>query len=125
MIINIYNNPDLSRDCLGWRLHNIDIPLGVPVIIMGDWNIHHHLWSHGTVQSQYITAEIVQWLEEKGYGLHNKKGKVTFMPHSTSRGWASVIDLTWSNKQARREEVVKEWAIDYAKSYGSDHFLLV
>ena len=124
-IINIYNDPSLSRESAACNLRGLNLPANQSIIITGDWNLHHPLWSPLNHASHHqVTEEVVDWLSSKGFTLLNEKGAITYTPHSGQRGSPSVIDLTFVNPIAMQTDLVREWAINPHLSYGSDHAAL-
>ena len=119
-IVNIYNDPRKKREGSAYKLRNLNLPRERPTIITGDWNIHHNLWSDRNHPNNELTCDIVDWLTDKGYTLLNTRGEHTFAPHG-ARGSGSTIDLTFANVEADRVDVCKDWAINEALSFGSDH----
>ena len=97
-LINVYNNPRLQQQsALNWLWHT-NIPRDHPVIITGDFNLHHDMWAVGPVGSDEarISGDIIDWLTEEGFTMMNKKGEITHPPHNACKR-ASVIDLTFVN----------------------------
>ncbi|KAJ7706795.1 endonuclease-reverse transcriptase-domain-containing protein, partial [Mycena rosella] len=117
-----------------WLIAKIKVPaLGViavgtatatpqdrPAIILGDFNLHHELWSCAAKNNIMRSQRFLDWMSDTGFALLNKKGEVTYTPHS-EEGSSSVLDLTFVNAAAINEDTVKEWSIDRSMSYGSDH----
>ncbi|KAF8829681.1 hypothetical protein HHX47_DHR2000335 [Lentinula edodes] len=118
--IHFYNDPSMGRQQILWRLRHLGLPLDRPVVLTGDANIHHIRWSRGAPRTSSITEEVVAWLDEHNFLLVNKKGVPTHFPHDTEKH-PSVIDLTWSNVQATRNDAIRDWAIDDNLAVGSDH----
>ncbi|KAJ6458130.1 hypothetical protein C8R47DRAFT_165453 [Mycena vitilis] len=102
------------------RVQTLDLPTALPVVILGDTNLHHEKWSRVGINGDTKANSFVDWTTEKGYTLLNKKGEVTYIPHGR-HGSPSVIDLTHVNAAAVNNDTVQEWAIDGTMSYGSDH----
>ncbi|KAJ7585498.1 hypothetical protein C8J56DRAFT_788121 [Mycena floridula] len=120
-IVHLYNDPRLARRGMAWRLREINLPTENEIILSGDWNIHHELWSAGRAPTKAVTTEIIDWLEAKGYSLMNQKGEITYIPHDKKKK-PSVIDLTWVNQKALAANTAKEWCIDRTLAYSSDHY---
>ena len=125
MIINIYNDPTRLDNNAIRILQNLDLPTNRPVILTGDWNIHHAMWANDTrrYRTNHQTETLVNWLTIQGFQLVNTPGVATYAAHS-GRGLPSVIDLTFANGQAAQHLVPYDWAVRRDLSYGSDHFAL-
>ena len=106
-----------------YTLRDLDLPTENLVIITGDWNLHHPLWSAKDCPSDETTELVIDWLAEKGMTMLNESGEITYRPHGT-RGTSSTIDLTFENPPATTEGAVKDWAINPELSYGSDHLAI-
>ena len=98
-LINVYNNPKLQQQSTLNCLRHTNLPQDHPVIITGDYNLHHDMWASGPVGNDDArTAEpIVEWLTEEGYTLMNQKGEITPPPPCSAQERPSVIDLTFIN----------------------------
>lgn len=118
--INMYNNPKQKQRSRIHHLQNLELPLGNPVIISGDFNIHHIRWVKGAPNNDVSTNKFVKWVDETGLTLLNRKGEITYTPHGR---WASssVIDLTFVNVNAITLDATKDWAINPDIGYGSNH----
>jgi len=81
-LINVYNDPRLQQQSALNRLCCTNLPQDHPIIITGDFNLHHDMWVAGPVGNDNTrTAEsIVEWLSEEGFTLMNKKGEITPPP---------------------------------------------
>ncbi|KAG5731898.1 putative 115 kDa protein in type-1 retrotransposable element [Termitomyces sp. T112] len=126
-VMNIYNQPkpwegQQMRDASD-RLQEIRLPHNRPVIISGDWNQHHPLWSKGDQDPLNKTQNLVDWLQENDFTILNEKGVCTYHEHHR-RGATSVIDLTWANANAIVLDTTKEWTIDLSLACRLDHFAL-
>ena len=118
-VLNIYNPSDSSSliplySTLS-KLHNCE------VIVSGDFNLHHPLWSREEHETK-ITNEaenLVTWLVNKGYSLINEKGIPTFF----QKDYQSVLDLLWASIKASAR--ILEHAIAYHLHTGSDHYPVI
>lgn len=121
-LVNIYNCPDRANrsSSVAFRLRYLNLPTDRPVILAGDWNIHHPLWSINDARPTANAAAIADWLDDKGFTIQNSKGEATWHAQGRRHG-ESVIDLTFCNTHATQLNTVKEWALDPRLSYGSDH----
>lgn len=123
IIVNIYN--DDQRQGLrsaAKHLQDLCLPGGLLIIITGDWNLHHPLWSRTADPANESTEQTVDWLTERGYSIINEKGVPTFFSHA-HRSW-STIDLTFTNAAATDLNATHHWHVDRNSSFGSDHFAL-
>ncbi|PPQ73559.1 hypothetical protein CVT24_007444 [Panaeolus cyanescens] len=122
-IINVYNDPSLKGACILKRLLDLELPNDHPLIITGDFNLHHILWSASPVGHDKTTEEIVDKLYERGFSLLNNKGEITHPArHAGERD--SVIDLSFVNQTALMEDTFKDWSIDPELSLDSDHYAI-
>src|SRR5260370_36093176 len=78
-LINIYNQTELGESLESVyttdRLARIHLQPETPMIITGDWNIHHSLWN-STIEADSTptrTQEVADWLEGQGFTLQSKK----------------------------------------------------
>lgn len=123
IVVNIYNDDAKEGErSAAKRIQGLNLPEDIPVIISGDWNLHHPLWSRHATPASGSTEQTVEWLTEQGFTLQNEKGTPTYFAHS-GRTY-STIDLTFVNIRALELDVAKRWAVDEEKAYGSDHFAL-
>ncbi|KAF5313929.1 hypothetical protein D9619_013084 [Psilocybe cf. subviscida] len=114
-IINIYNDPRLKE--------KLNLPSRQPILITGDYNLHHVLWSAGPVGHDRVTDEIVSWLSGEGYTLLNEKGVITH-PARNRRERDSVIDLSFANSEATTQDTFKDWCVDPSLAHDSDHYAI-
>ncbi|KAJ7767920.1 Endonuclease/exonuclease/phosphatase [Mycena maculata] len=117
--VNVYND-SRQRVPATEQLRALTLPDDHPVILLGDWNLHHELWSLYGIKGNARANRFVEWITDKGYSILNQKGEVTYIPHDKKRS-PSVIDLTFVNVAAINHDAVKDWTIDASMSYGSDH----
>ncbi|KAF9442633.1 hypothetical protein P691DRAFT_738773, partial [Macrolepiota fuliginosa MF-IS2] len=120
-IVNIYNDRNRREERATARLRRTALPTNQPVVITGDWNMHHHMWStSNNIPAEPETDYTVEWLTANGFLLANTPGKHTYIPHST-RGSPSIIDLTFANGPAIQLAIPFEWSIDPELTFDSDH----
>ncbi|KAH6906675.1 Endonuclease/exonuclease/phosphatase, partial [Coprinopsis sp. MPI-PUGE-AT-0042] len=122
-IVNVYNDPRLKDACVLKALRQVDLPNQHPVLITGDFNLHHILWSKGRVAHDRLAEETVDWLSDAGYLLLNTKGEITHParhPHERD----SVIDLSFANIPAIANDTFKDWCVDPSLSHDSDHYAI-
>jgi len=110
-LINIYNPADNSVTPLipSLRLHG-------KVIITGDFNLHHPMWSSDGKAPSPGADELVDFLLTSRYSLLNSKGAPTFF----RKDYTSVLDLTWASEDALPQ--ISDWKVMYEWHQGSDHY---
>jgi len=117
----IYNDAPSRRNSIMVRIRNINIPTDRPVIITGDFNLHHPLWSPAESTTDPLAQPIVDWLLDQGFSLMNEKGAITHPArHSNER--PSVIDLSFVNGPATMADTFQDWAINTNIAGCSDHY---
>lgn len=103
-IINVYNDTPKGEDCiLNKMIQSENVISPHPLIITGDFNLHHPLWSRDdreALQDQ-LTENIVDWLATQGMTLINPKGEITHLAQRDGER-PSVIDLSFENQEANR-----------------------
>ena len=127
-IINIYNQVEqgVSQDPMFTtdRLANVHFHPEIPMIITGDWNLHHNLWN-STIDTESTTMrmqEVVDWLEGQGFSLCSKKDVHTHSSSGTQ--WDTVIDLTFANDPASGQGIVQNHIVNPDLAALSDHHAL-
>lgn len=122
-LVNIYNNDKKQgRRSATKRLQHLALPMNNPIIITGDWNLHHPLWSRSAGPANDSTEQTADWLATQGFTIKNTKGEPTFFSHA-HKTW-STIDLTFTNPAATALDTAQGWHIDNGSSFGSDHLAL-
>lgn len=124
IVANVYNQR-AGDDPQLWtidRLVNVTFPTNLPVIVSGDWNLHHPLWSANDCPPSPKAEMLVDWTLENGLVMLNEKGTPTFFSHDGRS--LSTLDLTFANHAAVTEEAVCNWRVDRDLSCDSDHFAL-
>ena len=113
LIINVYNDEHNSALSL---LINSPLPDNLPIIITGDFNLHHSSWSSPEKDESPFADIFLQWAEPQGFILLNEPEEVTF-----ERGLdSSVLDLTWANRKAL--QLIFDWRVHPGLDFASDHF---
>jgi hypothetical protein len=121
--VHVYNDPTLGRQQILWSLQNLNLPLHCPMVITGDFNLHHPRWWADAHRECSLTQEIVDWLDNHDFTLLNELGIPTHHPHDRKK-CATVIDLTWVNSPTIQHDIIKEWAVDDSIADMSDHIAL-
>ena len=114
LVINIYNDTHSSGIKALMQVHLPEMA----IIITGDFNLHHPMWSPENHHQSPFSDALVDWMESHQFLLLNNPGEITF----DRAGQLSVLDLTWINKRAIDIGLVKDWAIRHDISVCSDHF---
>ena len=83
-IINVYSNSDMITEELNSFCHDIS----GPVLILGDFNLHHPLW--GSAVSSRSSENFVHWLSTGDYCILNTSD----VTHVSPNGSSSLIDLS-------------------------------
>ncbi|KAH9921827.1 Endonuclease/exonuclease/phosphatase, partial [Amylocystis lapponica] len=123
LLINLYNNDKKQgKRSAAKHLERVLLPEDIPVIVSGDWNLHHPMWSRHATLAKPATELTVDWLTQRGYSIKNVKGEPTYYSHSHKT--YSTIDLTFLNPKAAAMDAVKLWCVDQTLAFGSDHFAL-
>ena len=115
-MINIYNPSDASALI---PLYSILSPLqNAEVIVTGDFNLHHPLWSKEERDNKLTenSENFVTWMVNKGFTLFNKKGTSTFF----RKDYQSTLNLTWALVKASSR--IFNFNITYHLHTGSDHY---
>ncbi|KAL1700382.1 hypothetical protein EV121DRAFT_283435 [Schizophyllum commune] len=120
-IVHIYNDRRLPvTQQASYLLRGLALPTRHPVLILGDFNLDHPLWSTEPSRTSAGADDLVDWMSDNGFTLLNKKGAPTHFPRRTS-ATPSVLDLTFVNGPAQQLDAAKEWALAPQYQYGSDH----
>lgn len=94
IVANVYNQR-ASDDPLSWtfdRLINVTFPTNLPVVVLGDWNLHHPLWSTTDRRPSAKAEALADWTFENGLVMLNEKGTPTYLSHDGAS--LSTLDLT-------------------------------
>ena len=127
-LINIYNQIELGESqepkYTTDRLASIHLNLGTPMVITGDWNLHHNLWNSAieVESTPNRTQEVVNWLEGQGFNLCSKRDIHTQSRLGTQQD--TVIDLTFANETAFGQGVVQNHEVNPDLAVLSDHALM-
>ena len=116
LVVNVYNSSDCSA--LGPIIH-ADFPFP-KVIIAGDFNLHHPLWSkpsHATKISNESEL-LVDSLSLKGFLPLNSPGIETFI----RKDYTSVLDLVWISTPVAPH--ISDFMVNFPMFAGADHFPL-
>ncbi|KAI5899138.1 uncharacterized protein SCHCODRAFT_01048102, partial [Schizophyllum commune H4-8] len=120
-IVHIYNDRRLpAAQQASHLIADLTLPTHHPVLILGDFNLDHPLWSTEPSRTSAGADELVDWMSDNGYALLNKKGCPTHFPRRTAAA-PSVLDLTFANGPAQQLDAAKGWALAPQYQYSSDH----
>ena len=127
-VLNIYNAPEPdSRDASTRLLHtlrDLHMPDNNPLVLTGDWNLHHSWWELARMPPlNDHTEAIVDFLNDAGFTLLNEPDAATFVGYN--HNVATTIDLTMCNVEASANDVVKNWRIDSDGPIKTDHLPIV
>ena len=121
ILINAYNGGTGRAATSVSTLMRIDIPTNIPVILCGDFNLHHPNWSlsYHTPRSRATSTDFTDWLSEQGLFILNDTSMPTRVgsPGQTD----SIIDLTIGNTEALNVNLIQQWKCDPSLAFGSDH----
>ncbi|KAG9019083.1 hypothetical protein FRB90_006606 [Tulasnella sp. 427] len=122
LIVNIYNSTarSASQEWVVDDIINAPWPTELPIMLTGDWNLHHEWWEPARSPAASERAQrTVDWLLNHDFLLLNEEDEPTFFGHNGSH--ATTIDLTFANEAAIQVGAAKEWTTDRAMSFSSDH----
>jgi Endonuclease-reverse transcriptase len=72
-LVNVYNQKLPDADCmLIQALLETPIDFQIPMVIMGDFNLHHPWWSSLATNPSPHACEVVEWLTLNGFNLLNQ-----------------------------------------------------
>src|SRR5260370_24522766 len=106
------------------RMANLRLHPEIPMVISGNWNLHHNLWNSAIEAESTLarTQDIVNWLEGHGFNLCNERDVHTRSGSGTQRD--TIIDLTFSNEMATGQGLVQKHKVNLDLMLLSDHHAL-
>jgi hypothetical protein len=122
LILNLYNQVSVDNPNQ-WsidRLMEISLPSSIPVILTGDWNLHHELWEVLERPADARAVQVVEWLQDADFTLLNNHNEHTYVSHDDAHTH-SVLDLTFINSVAMAADTVKAWGVNSELVTMSDH----
>jgi Endonuclease-reverse transcriptase len=119
LIVNVYNDPLLVNNGALTKILPFRPSTQIPVILAGDLNLHHPLWSMEGLATSPHAEEFVDWINDNGFILFNHPAKFTFF-HWNAVYSPTIIDLTFVNAHS----LIRHWDVPIAKHIGSDHCAL-
>jgi Endonuclease-reverse transcriptase len=119
LIINVYNDPLLVNNGALTRILPFRLSTQIPIIMAGDFNLHHLLWSAEGMATSPQAEDFTDWINDNGFVLFNCPAEFTFF-HWNAAYSPTVIDLTFANVGS----LIRGWDIPTAKQVGSDHCTL-
>ena len=83
-MVNLYNPPlgSIGAHSTGQRLKLLDLPDTYPMIIAGDFNLHHPDWEEMTTEPPAMARAMVEWLQDMSFSLLNVHNYPTFHHHN-------------------------------------------
>jgi endonuclease/exonuclease/phosphatase family metal-dependent hydrolase len=120
-IINVY----LHGEGHAANLNNLlDYPLAqdIPIVIAGDFNLQHELWSLTTATHKVQSAgasDLAEWIISNDLDILNNPDTPTRRGRTGQKD--SIIDLTIINPVARELDWTKDWECSQKQALGSDH----
>jgi ribonuclease HI len=129
-IINVYNQKqaedvDDQRFAVD-KLADIELPLDIPTILVGDWNTKHPdfciMPDYAPLPNERATS-LVQWLNEHGFTLKNQHNQPTRIAPDT--GTETALDLTFVNTIGVEQRLIHQWSIVPDLNGDSDHYATV
>ena len=123
-IINVYHRIPSDRD--GHKLlHILSSTLDplIPTLLLGDFNMHSHIWSLPSATISPWAAELINWFDNQGLELLNPPCTVTWRSHQDGVH-PSVLDLALINEAAAISGQISPLTIFFADSVLSDHAAL-
>jgi len=127
LVFNVYNNVDNSACDLLASLP----PLIPRSMFIGDFNLHHPLWSRDdNLNKQSDEADrLVDLMAENRFGILNPPGEDTFTVYRLCRDgnghelYTSTLDLAWTSPELTH--YISNFQVAKHLCNGSDHFLLL
>src|SRR5260370_30794595 len=106
------------------RLAAIHLHLDTPMIITGDWNLHHNLWNSAVTEeaTPIRMQEVMDWLEGQGFTLCSERDVHTRSSSGTQQD--TIIDLTFANNTAFGQGTIQNHQVDPDLMILSDHHAL-
>ncbi|KAG9088664.1 hypothetical protein FRC06_001931, partial [Ceratobasidium sp. 370] len=120
-LVNIYLHGPSAKEGLSQLIDTPADPT-IPTIFVGDFNLHHELWSPEDYTITHASSEaqdLAEWILANDLEIMNRQNVITRRGHRGQRD--SVIDLTIVNRKAWNQDLVMEWECERGLSYGSDH----
>jgi endonuclease/exonuclease/phosphatase family metal-dependent hydrolase len=119
LVVNVYNDPLLAHNGALTKILDFYPNPQVPVILAGDFNLHHLMWSEERMATSPRAEDFFDWVNDNGFVIFNQPHEFTFFHQNTAFS-PTIIDLTFANAQS----LVREWNIPIDKDVGSDHCTL-
>ncbi|EKG05415.1 membrane associated protein, putative, partial [Trypanosoma cruzi] len=114
IVANTYMRPPPQVTQSFRRLVNC-LPASTPLLLCGDFNVHHPQWEPFLETSpSEVAAEFLELCTDAGLTLVNTPGEITYARGTRER---SCIDLTWS-----KHLTVSDWSASVSPL--SDHYML-
>ena len=101
--------------------HELD-PL-LPTLLVGDFNMHSHIWSFPYSTVSPWASELVNWFDNQGLELLNPPRVATWESGHDNQQ-PSVLDLALLNEAAAISGQISDLHISFEESISSDHAAL-
>jgi hypothetical protein len=119
-VINFYNDTE-DPSALNTLLA-LDLDATVPMLVMGDFNLHSPSWSPGGWQMSRHSNRLKEWMAMQTFDLLTKPRIPTCMGEGGVCN--STIDLVWWNMAAQVQGTFFRAEVNFRDSVGSDHALI-
>ena len=110
-VLNVYNDSSNTAVDLISSVNS----LPSPVIVIGDFNLHHVLWSGNEDNSSANADRLTTFFADSNISLLNTPGEVTF----ERGGSTSVLDLGWASSPLL--PLIRNWTVHHDLDFASDH----
>ena len=110
-LLNVYND---STNAAVNLLSGVN-SLPSPIVMVGDFNLHHVLWSGNEEDSSAEADRLIDFFANSNVSLLNVPGEVTF----ERGGSTSVLDLGWVSSPLL--PLIRNWMVHHDLDFASDH----
>ncbi|KAF9487964.1 hypothetical protein BDN71DRAFT_1436468 [Pleurotus eryngii] len=123
LTVNVYNGGNGVKAEAITLLSLIPLNPLVPMVVAGDFNLHHTVWSLLPSVNQQSAEDLLEWASDNLFYLANPRGTCTRRGAKGQRD--SIIDLVFVNHAAQDSAVFSSPTVDEGLSFGSDHNTIV
>jgi len=123
-IVNVYHRTPIDRDGHN-LLHLLSSSLDpfIPTLLLGDFNMHSHIWSFPSATISPWAADLMDWFDNQGLELLNPPCIAMWRSHRDGIQ-PSVLDLALINEAAAISGQISPLSISFVDSVSSDHAAL-